>query len=106
MHPKAKALHPSREKVYVTVNSDTDATGYTQPKTITWADGRTFRIEAVHDFRPAGTVGIDLPGDCYTVVIQGQVKHLFFEQMDSRFRGRHGRWFVEVRGDCGADDAG
>ncbi|MCC8105844.1 MAG: hypothetical protein LIO99_07550 [Clostridiales bacterium] len=97
MSKKSESLHSHRGKIYVTVNADTDSTGYTQPKAITWADGRTFKIDAVRDFRPAGTVGLDLPGDCYTVLIQGQLKHLFFEQIDPRFQGRHGRWFVEVQ---------
>ena len=42
------------QRVYVKVNSDFDATGYMQPKTITWSDGRRFIIDAVKDYRPAG----------------------------------------------------
>ena len=42
-----------REKVYVAVNSDFDSTGYMQPRSITWSDGRTFKIDAVKDYRPA-----------------------------------------------------
>lgn len=42
------------ERKYVKVNSDFDSTGYMQPRTITWEDGRVFIIEAVKDFRPAG----------------------------------------------------
>lgn len=96
MHPKAQALHPRKEKVYVKVSSDTDQTGYMQPTAITWTDGRIYKIEAVKDFRPSNTVSIDLPGDCYTVVIKGQLKHLFFEHTDWRFSGRYGRWFVVI----------
>ena len=66
-----------------------------QPKSITWADGRTFPIDAVRDFRPAGAANNDFSGDCFTVLIQGQEKHLFFEHIDRRFSGRIGRWFVE-----------
>ena len=29
-------------RTYVKVNSDFDATGYMQPRSITWQDGRTF----------------------------------------------------------------
>ena len=43
-----KPLHP--ERVYVKVNSDFDSTGYMQPRSITWKDGRVFNIEAVKDF--------------------------------------------------------
>lgn len=37
------------ERVYVKVNSDFDATGYMMPRSITWHDGRVFRIETVRD---------------------------------------------------------
>ena len=56
------------EKVYVKVTSDFDATGYMQPRQITWGDGRTYPIEQVRDFRPANTIA-DMPGDCYTVMV-------------------------------------
>jgi hypothetical protein len=83
------------ERTYVKVNSDFDSTGYMQPRAITWKDGRIFRIDAVKDFRPASSVAHGLPGDCYTVIIQGTEKHLFFERTSDRFASRFGRWFVE-----------
>lgn len=82
-------------KVYVKVNSDFDATGYMLPRTITWSDGRTFIIEAVKDFRPASTLSKGHNGDCYTVVIHGEERHLFFEKTSDLFASRYGRWFVE-----------
>ena len=90
-------MNPNRrkEKVYVKVNSDFDATGYMQPCKITWSDGRTYPIEQVRDFQPANTIA-DMPGDCYTVIIKGQERHLFFERADRMFPSRFGRWFVEV----------
>ena len=78
-------------KVYVKVNSDFDSTGYMMPRTITWADGRT----EVRDFRPASTLINGHSGDCYTVVIRGEEKHLFFEKTSDLFASRYGRWFVE-----------
>lgn len=78
-------------KIYVKVASVFDATGYMQPSAIIWSDGRTFPIESIRDFRPAD----DLDGDCYTVVIKGQERHLFFERTDPRFKNQIGRWFVE-----------
>ena len=54
---------------------------------------------------PAGTVIkdaesdkviADMSGDCYTVMVKGQERHLFFERSDPRFPSRFGRWFVEV----------
>lgn len=83
------------ERVYVKVNSDFDSTGYVVPKTITWADGRTFKIEAVKDFRPASTLIKGHSGDCYTVVIRGEEKYLFFERSNGMFTARIGRWFIE-----------
>ena len=87
---------PHTERIYVKVNSDFDSAGYMRPRSITWTDGRTFPIEAVRDFRPAGSAGNLFLGDCFTVLIQGQEKHLFFERTDPRFAGRVGRWFVET----------
>ena len=84
------------ERVYVQVNSDFDATGFMQPRSITWKDGRTFRIDAVKDFRPASSVEKGLRGDCYTVVSKGEIRHLFFERGSNRFASQFGRWFVET----------
>lgn len=58
------------ERVYVKVDSTFDASGYMQPTAITWADGRTFPIEKVRDFRPAGTADNGCSGDCFTVLIK------------------------------------
>ena len=79
-------MKKNSEKVYVKVTSEFDSTGYMQPTSITWSDGRTFPIEQVRDYS----------GDCFTVLINGQEKHLFFERIDPRFAGRIGRWFVET----------
>ena len=84
------------ERVYVKVNSDFDSTGYMQPRSITWRDGRIFQIDAVKDFRPASSIAHGLPGDCYTVLIKGELKHLFFERSDPHFASKVGRWFVEA----------
>lgn len=84
------------ERVYVNVNSDFDHTGYMQPRSITWADGRTFRIDRVKDFRPASAIRKGMSGDCYTVEIKGETRHLFFEKTGDLFPTRVGRWFVET----------
>ena len=68
------------ERIYVKVTSEFDTTGSMVPLSITWADGRTFAIEAVRDFRPAG---------------KGREKQLYFEHIGPQFIGRVGRWFVE-----------
>ncbi len=84
------------EKIYVKVNSDFDSTGYMQPRSIIWSDGRVFPIEQVRDFRPAAMLESGRSGDCYTVIVHGQERHLFFERFDPQFAGRFGRWFVET----------
>lgn len=88
-------VRPRKERIYVKVVSEFDATGYMMPRLITWSDGRTFRIDRVTDFRPASALDRGRTGDCYTVVIRGETKHLFFERADSLFPARFGRWFVE-----------
>ena len=53
------------ERVYVKVNSDFDATGYMQPRQITWGDGRTYPIEQVRDYGIfASTIGAVLGYVC------------------------------------------
>ena len=87
---------PHMERVYVKVNSDFDATGYMQPRSITWSDGRTFKIDAVKDHRPAACYRQGAEGSCYTVMIRGEEKHLFFEWTNSAFATRVARWYVET----------
>ena len=87
-----------KERIYVKVDSTFDSTGFMMPTSITWADGRTFPIEKVRDYRPAEFGNNSFTGDCFTVLIKGKEKHLFFERIDPRFTGRLGRWFVEKAG--------
>ena len=82
-------------KIYVKVNSDFDATGAVTPKAIIWEDGRSFKIDAIRDFRPASTMEQGRIGDCYTVIIHGEEKYLFFERTSALFGSRLGRWWVE-----------
>ena len=81
-----------KKRVYVKVNSDFDTTGYMQPRTITWLDGRTFRIDSVRDCRPIS----EAPSrTCYTIIIKGEVKYLFFEKSSLLHPSCYGRWWVE-----------
>ena len=84
------------QRIYVKVNSDFDATGMVTPRSITWTDGRIFPIETVTDFCPVTSMQSGRPGDCYTVIIHGEQKYLFFQR--SHLVGNHclGRWWVEV----------
>ena len=80
------------DHIYVRVTSDFDPTGYMQPRSITWPDGRVFPIEDVRAFRPANK---DHSLDCYTVVIRGREKCLFFEHAAGPLACSPGRWYVE-----------
>ena len=83
------------DRVYVRVSSDFDPTGYMQPRAITWPDGRVFPIEDVRSIRPAGESRLL---DCYTVVIRGWEKRLYFERAGGPLACRLGRWFVDLSG--------
>lgn len=89
-------MKPSTKRVYVKVTSVFDATGYMQPRTITWNDGREFEIEEVTDYRPAGT-NRDNTTDCYTIIIRGDTKYLFFERTNRHQKSTVGRWYVECQ---------
>ena len=91
--PFARPKPPIR--VYVKVNSDFDSVGSVTPRSITWNDGRIFTIEAVRDFRPASTLGPGYTGDCYTIIVKGEEKYLFFERTHAADKSRLGRWWVE-----------
>lgn len=83
------------ERVYVKVTTSFDQTGFMVPRVLTWSDGRTFPIDEVRSFRPSSVLDASLPGDCYTVVIRGEEKLLFFELTDRKMNpSRFGRWFV------------
>lgn len=51
----------TKERVYVKVSSDFDSTGYMQPTSITWSDGRTFPIETVRTSAPPGLLTTVIP---------------------------------------------
>jgi len=83
-------------RTYVNVTSVFDRMGFMTPREVIWEDGRIFPIDSVKDFRPASAIADDLHGDCYTVLIKGKEKYLFFERADVRQPCRFGRWFVET----------
>ena len=85
------------ERIYVHVNTDFDSTGFVIPKAITWADGRTFVIDSIMDFRPTSSCETMHPGERYTVMIGGHERYLFFEHNADYGNERIGRWFVEKR---------
>ena len=84
------------QRIYVKVSTAFDLSGYMQPISITWSDGRIFPIEEVTNFQPASALEPGRTGDCYTVIIKGERKHLFFKRNLSVYDHRFGRWWVEV----------
>ena len=95
--PLKGARPPRMERVYVKVNSDFDATGYMQPRSITWRTAGHSGSTPSGDYRPAACYRQGAEGSCYTVVIRGEEKRLFFEWTDSAFASRVVRWYVEWR---------
>ena len=86
------------ERIYVRVISSFDITGYMQPVSIVWPDGRVFKIEEIRDYCPAESGSSAGTRSCFTIVLKGQERYLFYEPVDPRMRPRIGRWFVEKAG--------
>ena len=63
------------KRVYVKVTSEFDATGYMQPKSITWQDGRIWNIDRViHSCR---SLDGEFEGIRYTVIIGSAEKYIY-----------------------------
>ena len=82
-------------KVYVEVVVAFDEEGRMLPKTLVWEDGRKYCIDRVTDIRQAAAMKAGGQGDRYTVIINGQQSHLFFERSTNLSGNVIGRWFVE-----------
>lgn len=81
------------EKLYINLQLITDSTGYAHPLSIILEDGHTYDIERIKAFRPSN-IYTSVRCDCYTVIIDGKERHLYYEPVDHRFGGRQGRWFL------------
>jgi len=84
-------------KVYVEVVVSFARDGILLPKSLTWEDGREYRIERVLAVQSAAALKAGGQGDRYTVRVQGRDKYLFFERNASSKGNNLGRWFVERR---------
>ena len=82
-------------KVYVAVTVTMDEEGRMLPKMLVWEDGRKSLIDKVTDIRQAAAMKAGGQGDRYTVIINGQQSHLFFERSTNLSGNVIGRWFVE-----------
>ena len=74
-------------KKYVKVSVDTDENGKKTPKSIVYND-RVFEIDKVLDIKNCASFKVGGIGERYTIRINGQTTHIFFE---------NGRWFVEEK---------
>ena len=94
--PRWPRTIPHKERIYVKVHTLFDQTGQMMPEAIIWKDGRVFPIDRVEDYRPASTLELSRTGDCYTVIIRGERKYLFFKRNIMVNDHRVGRWWVEI----------
>ena len=77
-------------KVYVDVTAELSKDGDLVPKSFRWEDGQVYEIERVKDVRRAASLKAGGVGMRYTCVIDGQEKHLFYED--------NNMWFMERAG--------
>ena len=77
-------------KVYVDVTAEFSKEGDLVPKSFRWEDGQVYEIERVKDVRRAASLKAGGVGMRYTCVIDGQEKHLFYED--------NTMWFMERAG--------
>ena len=77
-------------KVYVDVTAEFSKDGNLVPKCCRWEDGQVYEIERVKDVRRAASLKAGGVGMRYTCVIDGQEKHLFYED--------NNMWFMERAG--------
>ena len=73
-------------KVYVAVNEDRLKDGTILPRSITWEDEVTYKIERILDIRPAASLRAGGAGIRYKVRVQGKDTYLWLEDQ---------RYFVE-----------
>ena len=84
-------------KVYVPVEVAFDENGHMYPRLIHWEDGKTYEIDRILDVRPAPAASAGGQGDRYTVRMNNQETHIFFEHNSDYGSTIPGRWFVERR---------
>ncbi len=73
--------------VYVNVNAQFTESGEVIPKSIIWTDGVTYEINRIIDVRRAACLRAGGRGIRFTCIIDGNEKHLYYED------GK--KWFVE-----------
>lgn len=88
--------HPGVKRIFVLVNAEMDRAGRVRPLAILWEDGRRFPIESIISCRYAADRARGEEGDCYTVLIRGEKRHLYFKRTPDTIGSALGRWWVEI----------
>lgn len=84
------------DRLYVQVEAEFDQTGFVKPKSITWQDGRNFKIDEIQSFSDASAIQPGLSGICYTVTIRNKTKQLFLDSKSLGSSRLFFRWYVLV----------
>ena len=73
-------------KVYVSVTTQFYQDGRIIPLSFLWEDGTAYQVDQILDIRRAASLKAGGTGIRYTVMVQGQKCHLYFEDP---------KWFME-----------
>ena len=85
----------NENKVYVRVNVSFTPEGEMIPQSITWTDGRVYKIDGLLGVRLKQTMKNPTDGDRYTVQVHDQRCYLFFERSSELMGTNVGRWYTE-----------
>ena len=84
----------SEDKVYVCVNVSFTPEGDMIPRSLTWTDGRVYRIDSLLGVKLARSMKNPIGGDRYTVVVHGQTCYLYYERSSNLTGNNVGRWYT------------
>lgn len=76
------------KKVFVATIVKFDVDGNISPLSITWEDGKIYKIDRITDVRRAASLKAGGMGWRYTCIIQSKEKYLFYDLCDKK-------WFME-----------
>lgn len=85
----------SAYRAYVRVIAEFSEDGVMLPRSLIWEDGHRYEIDRVKYIGQAASLKAGGQGDCYTIMVQGQERKLFFERLPNLSGKEVGRWFVE-----------
>ena len=85
----------NNRKVYVRVSVSFTPEGDMIPQSITWTDGRVYRIDSLLDVKVACSMKNPAFGDRYTVAVHGKISYLYFERSAELTGNNVGRWYTQ-----------